>query len=387
MRVRFVRAASTSTMQIDVKHFLDVLPAIHTPGVRIGYPDDPTLIDIKEHQLFAACLNDALVAFRDIKKCDDYVVDAEVNSYIRAVWIRFIQLDSSRVSDAFHVVNGRWEPEVAAAFDALSAAMVRNNGTLHYWGGNNYFDLSIPYSGPMRENIPEVEHLPWDDRYRYLLQHADWGYLRQMVFRFSSLAEVIAARCVDFGLSRVLIPSVGLCVDPWIFANRGLSVVATETAESALTAVSDPIRWPRLYSPAAKERWDVAASSAYASQGNPDSFEELPDLANDEIVAGLRHRIQFAVADWEALPIEAGSIDAIFATNALPRDSNDEQLRVLKEWIRVVRPGGAAFIAQHNFRESNVEQTLRDAGWMHVDLLNGERRPPGTVFQMYLSSG
>jgi chemotaxis methyl-accepting protein methylase len=209
------------------------------------------------------------------------------------------------------------------------------------------------------------------------------------VFRFSNLAESFAARCVEFGLSRVLIPSVGLCVHPWLFADRELSVVATDAAESALAALSEPERWFRLYSRAAFERWDIAQSASYASQGNPDYFEQMPDLENRNVRETLRHRITFAQDDWADLPLACGSVDAIFATNALPRESSSEQLRVLKEWIRVVRPGGLVFIAQHNFFDSDVEATLRGAGWVAANILGGERPAQlgATGFQIRYSSG
>jgi hypothetical protein len=84
-----------------------------------------------------------------------------------------------------------------------------------------------------------------------------------------------------------------------------------------------------------------------------------------------------------------GTVDAIFATNALPRESSAEQHQVLKEWVRVVRRGGLVFIAQHNFFGSDVESVLRSAGWVEATILGGERPPqPGaTAFQVRFSSG
>jgi SAM-dependent methyltransferase len=210
-----------------------------------------------------------------------------------------------------------------------------------------------------------------------------------MVFRFSNLAESFAARCVALGLSRVLIPSVGLCVHPWLFANHGLSAVATDAAASSLAALSEPERWPRLYSRAAFERWDIAESASFATQGNPDHFERMPDLEDQRVRESLRQRISFAVNDWADLHLRAGGVDAIFATNALPRESSVEQLHVLKEWVRVVRPGGLVFIAQHNFFDADVEPVLRDAGWVNTNVLGGERpnQPGATGFQIHYSSG
>jgi hypothetical protein len=299
------------------------------------------------------------------------------------VWVRFVQRGPCQDR------NSQVEPTLEPSFRPLRAAVGKSRGELHYWGGNNYFDVSLPFRGPMREDFPEVEHLPWDERYHYLLDRATWGSIRHMVFRFSSLAEYFAARCVEFGLLRVFIPSVGLCVHPWLFADRGVSVVTTDAAGSALAALSEPDRWPRLYSRAAFERWDIAESASYATQGNPDYFTRMPDLENRAVGESLRQRITFAQGDWADLPLAGGSVDAIFATNALPRESSAEQLRVLREWVRVVRPGGLVFIAQHNFFDSDVEPVLRGAGWVEANVLGGERpdQPGATGFQIRYSSG
>jgi hypothetical protein len=370
-------------LKIDIKDLLGSVQAIRSAGVRIGLPDDPTPVDINDPQRFSACLDNALRAFRDLRGGADYLVSAEVNTHHQAVWVRFVQRGPCRDH------NGQVEPVLEPAFQALRAEVARSHGDLHYWGGNNYFDVSLPFRGPVREAFPEVKHLPWDERYRYLLERATWGSLRGMVFRFSNLAESFAARCVEFRLSRVLVPSVGLCVHPWLFADHGLSVVATDAAGSALAALSEPDRWPRLCSRAAFERWDIAESASYATQGNPDHFDRMPDLEDREVRESLRQRITFALSDWADLPLGGGSVDAIFATNALPRESSAEQLRVLKEWVRVVRPGGIVLIAQHNFFGSDVEPVLRSAGWVEANILGGERpaESGATGFQIRYSSG
>src|SRR5262249_39844052 len=143
-----------------------------------------------------------------------YLVDVEVNSYHHCVGMRFV-LPSPNVDR-----GGRVEATLERAFRALSAAAKDNGGKLSYWGGNNYLVVSLPFRGPIREAFPEVDHLPWEERYRHLLEHAAWESLRQRVFRFSDLAESFADRCVECKLATVLIPSVGLCVHPWLFAER-----------------------------------------------------------------------------------------------------------------------------------------------------------------------
>lgn len=115
----------------------------------------------------------------------------------------------------------------------------------------------------------------------------------------------------------------------------------------------------------------------------------MPDLQNEDVRDSLKQRITFSVADWADLPVENGSVDAIFATNALPRESEDERFRVLREWGRVIRPGGIVFIAQHNFFASDVESVLRDAGWVETPIIGGKRTElcGRTGFQVYYSSG
>jgi Methyltransferase domain len=370
-------------VKIDVNDLLGSVPALRSPGTRIGLPDEPTLVRIADPQQLSTCLDNALRAFRELCGGADYLVSADVNSHHRAMWVRFVQRGPC------HDRSGQIEPALEPTFQALRVALGTSGGDLHYWGGNNYFDVSIPFRGVMREEFPEVGHLPWDERYRHLLERATWGSLRGRAFRFAKLAESFAIRCVESQLSRVLIPSVGLCVHPWLFADRGLSVVATDAAGTALATLSRPDRWPQLYSRAAFERWDITESASHATQGHPDHFERMPDLEDGDVRGSLRQRITFAISDWADLPLESGGVDAIFATNALPRESSAEQSRVLKEWVRAVRPGGLVFIAQHNFFDSGVEAALRGAGWVKVNVLGGERPalPEVTGFQVRYSSG
>jgi ubiquinone/menaquinone biosynthesis C-methylase UbiE len=115
----------------------------------------------------------------------------------------------------------------------------------------------------------------------------------------------------------------------------------------------------------------------------------MPDLENPLVSDVLRQRITFTRADWAELPLENGSVDAIFATNVLPRESVAEQVKVLKEWVRITRPGGIVFIAQHNFFDSPVESVLQDAGWVQTNFLREQcpAQPLMTGFQVQYSSG
>ena len=375
-------------MKVDIKELIGSLQAIHSPSARVGLPDGPCPVDIPNLPRLSRCLDNALHALRDLRGGSSYLVCAEVETSGRVVRIRFVQGVPEQESKVDVDTMLFFEPALRPAFQSLSAALRRSRGELDYWGGENYFDVLIPCHGSMRENFPNVEHLPWDERYRYLLQQESWDSLRNRVFRFGYLAESFANRCVEFGLSRVVVPSVGLCVHPWLFADHGLLVIATDVSESALAALSEPDSWPQLYSRAAFERWDISMSASYAGE-NGDGFKRMPDLQDGSVRALLRQRITFAHSDWTNLPLASGSVDAIFATNALPRESCAEQTSVLKEWTRVVRPGGLAFIAQHNFLSSDVDQMLLNEGWMMTDILRGERPTQSgkTGFQTYYSSG
>lgn len=368
-------------MKIDLEDLLAAVPTLRSPGTRIGLPDDPTPVTIPDPARFAAVLDDALRAFRDLRGGAAYLVSAELNSHHRTVGVRFV------LSTGGEVASGQVEPSLEPSFRALQAVAAECGGSFGYWGGNNFLDVSLPFRGPIREDFPAVDHLPWDGRYRELLARSAWGTLRDRVFRFAGLAVSFAARGVKSGAARVLIPSVGLCVHPWLFADRGLTVVATDVAPTALAALSEPAGWPRLYSRAAFERWDVAQSALYASQGNPDRFASMPTLEDPGVRRTLQRRITFATADWTELPLKRGSVDAIFATNALPRDSAAEQLGVLREWGRVVRPGGLVLIAQHNFFGSGVESILSGLGWVEADILGGGAAPGATAYQIRYSSG
>src|SRR5262249_33685566 len=113
------------------------------------------------------------------------------------------------------------------------------------------------------------------------------------------------------------------------------------------------------------------------------------DLAGRGARESLRRRITFAPSDWADVPLGSGGVDAVFATNALPRESAAGRLRGLEEGGRGVRPGGLVLIAPHHFIDSDVEPILRGAGWMEARVLGGERpaQPGATGFQVRYSSG
>jgi Methyltransferase domain len=371
-------------MKVDIRTFLGSIPAVKALAARVGLPDEPMLVEMANPQAFAECLDAAMHAFEKQRQGTQTLIDADVTADAKGVWIRILQNGPHRKPDS------RVEKPLAASFDSLRNMTETNGGQLHYHGGSNHFDLQVPCSGVARKAYIEVDHLPWSERYGLLLERESWGLLGHMAFRFSDLATMAADRCLACQMTNVLIPSVGICIHPWLFACRGLTVTATDCANTALAALSEPHLQPRLYSSAAYERWDISDCGSYATIPQPNHFDGMPALEHEHIREELRRRISFKVADWACLPLPDESVDFVFATNALPRNSDAEILGVLNEWIRVLRPGGVAFIAQHNPTAGlDVGSFFLAREFGGVDFVNGEaptKRKRGG-FQILCSSG
>jgi len=371
-------------MKVDVQDLLGSVGAIKTLSARVGLPDGPTFVEVGDLNRFTTTLDAAMCAFQELRPGTETLVSAEVNACRKEVWIRFLQ--NGRREDR----NGQVEESLAACFNSFRAAVKGNRGDLHYWGGNNYFDVSFPYPKVDREEFLEVKHLSWSERYRVWLERESWQSLRDRVYRFSNLAASLSERCRTCGMTTVLIPSVGICVHPWLFASRGLKVIATDSAATALSALSEPGRNPNLYSSAAYERWDNSTCASYAMIPHHDHFDGMPALEVEHVREELRQRIEFVVADWASVPVPSGSVDLVFATNAVPRESDSERVAVLEEWVRVLRPGGIVFIAQHHAgADWGVESFLLERGFVETDFLGGGV-PGGPVrggFQVRYSSG
>jgi SAM-dependent methyltransferase len=372
-------------MKIDIRDLICSIPTITDRATRLGLPDGPTKVKVAQPEQFAAALEAVMRAFRELRPGTQTLVSAAVNACRKEVGIRVVQ---NGTSDRGR--NGQVEESLVAGLDALRAVAERNGGGLHYWGGDNYLDVALPYPNPDRDDFPEVEHLPWDERYRVLLERASWWSLRNTVFRFSDLAAMLAEHCAACGMTTVLVPSVGICVCPWLFASRGLNAIATDSSSTALAALSEPSRHPNLYSTAAYERWDISTCASFAMMPHPDHFDGMPALEVDEVREELRQQISFVVADWAHLPVPTGTIDLVFATNAVPRSSDSERVAVLEEWVRVLRPGGFVFIAQHHAGPGwGVETFMLERGFRERNFLRDDDLPKGARggFQVRYSSG
>jgi hypothetical protein len=377
-------------MEIEICDLFNSIPGIEAPGTRIGLPGGSTMIEIADPGRFAAGIGIALNAFRELWPGKLTLVCAETNSHVKELWIHVVQ-------DGRTDLDGKlWVKEsLSASFDSLRAEAAQSGGKVRYSGANNHVIVSLPYPNcpqPDREDFLDLDisHLPWDEQYRVLLEQESWEFLRDRVFRFSGLAAALADRCRDGGMSTVLVPSVGLCVHPWLFGHRGLSAMATDIVDTPLAVLSRPELHPNLYSSAAYERWDISECVSYAMIPHWEHFDGMPALEDDRVRALLQRRITFAVADWARLPVQSGTTDLVFAANAVPRGSQLEREAVLEEWIRILRPGGFVYIAQHHpGLDWDIESFFRARYFVEVDFLGGEALPDGIRggFQTRYSSG
>jgi ubiquinone/menaquinone biosynthesis C-methylase UbiE len=122
--------------------------------------------------------------------------------------------------------------------------------------------------------------------------------------------------------------------------------------------------------------------------GHPHGFDPMPELQRAEVREDLLQRIRFEQSDWAQLPLADGSVDVVFATNALPRGNDALRVDVLKEWTRVIRPGGLVFCTMHNDPGLDPGGFFEKRGLVRIDALRGETGPAGAnTFQHYLSSG
>src|SRR5262245_40418284 len=136
-------------MKIDLRDLLGLVPAMNVPASRVGWPDGPTMVEVGDPDRFSASLDAAMRAFRELRPGTQTLVRADVHGYRNEVWIRVLQ------NGPFSDRNGQVEASLSRSFGSLRAAAERNGGGLHYWGGNNYLDVSLPCPGSDREEFLE----------------------------------------------------------------------------------------------------------------------------------------------------------------------------------------------------------------------------------------
>jgi hypothetical protein len=356
---------------------------------RVGWPDDAVRVRLEDPHGLAVALATSITTLRALFPNAPLLADIDVYMEAQRLDLRIARSGASAPTT---------EDDRAQVRDALHAAMaplrrlaVDEGGLAEcgWWGTN--FDLRLPARevGPHlagRKHFPGLPKTSWEKHYREKLRCTSFSSLRDEVYRFSDQATNIARSAATERSLRVLVPSVGLCVHPWLFAAASLSVVATDVSHTALATLANPSALPRVYGAKAQERWDISQSAAYGGH-HPAPFASMPQLEDENTCAALRRRMSFIEADWARLPLEDASVDIVFATNALPRDDDEARGRVLGEWARVVRPGGLVYTQMHNDVGPSASAFFERLGWQPVDSLPEERRPGVTTFLERISSG
>ena len=384
--VKIFRWAVVQSM--DFSDFLKTLHSLQREGVRIGFPDTFAPVALADAHQLSAAVDDAIFAFQKLRG-GHTIVNANDNSYRETVSMRVKQLAKGDSRQ-----NGVVESQVSEQMAKLRALLVREQGKLGYWGGNNFFSIEIPLSdlNSLREFRPDTEGLSWNEQYELKLARASWASLRSEAFRNCNQAAMVAERFDSSSVPTVYIPSVGICVHPWIFADRGFQVIASDISSAAIQTVSQPHNFPRIYSRQSYDRWDISAicTWGYDTEGfHPEYFSGMPDLGSTDQYASLANRISFSCCDWADVPVPDGSVDLIFAVNALPRTSNDDLERVLADWIRALRSGGCIFIAQHHPDHGvDLDSFFQGCGLIPCSIRKGRFPSTGSGgYQLYFSSG
>jgi len=114
-------------LKIDIKDLLSsVEPSAHRK--RGWLSGRSALMDIADPQRLSTRLGNALCAFRDLRGRADYLVSAEVNTYHRAVWVRF------RPARPCEDRNGKLS-DARTVIPSAPRTVGNSRGELHYWGG------------------------------------------------------------------------------------------------------------------------------------------------------------------------------------------------------------------------------------------------------------
>jgi hypothetical protein len=65
-------------MKLELRQLLGGVRELQLPGIRLGWPDDPTCVNVSDPKAFAARLDTALSAFRDLRGTPR-LMDADLN--------------------------------------------------------------------------------------------------------------------------------------------------------------------------------------------------------------------------------------------------------------------------------------------------------------------
>lgn len=355
----------------------------------VGWPDEPAYLRIRTPSRLANAFARVLADFKAHWRAREYIADLSLNTSRNSLDVRVARCSDGAPETETRKAQADHREAVERFLRPLERLARRSRGETYSGCAGTYFGLLLPLLvAPSREDFPTLPDDSWDAHHREGLARKSWEFLRHEAYRFSNLATAIAAWSHAHGKRSVLVPSVGICVHPWLFANAGLDVTATDVSATAIAAVSAPEVRPLLYGLAAKKRWRISEIATYGGVEHS-GFDSMPRLESKSVREVLRDNVRFLEADWTELPLADSSIDVIFSTNALPRnDDPTKRQAVFGEWSRVLRPGGHVFIAMHNGFWPDIGEHFKSLGWRRLDALTGESPTDGqSSWQEHYSSG
>ncbi|MHC5080577.1 MAG: hypothetical protein ACYTHN_16325 [Planctomycetota bacterium] len=375
------------------------------PGVRAAWPEEPQWIALRKREELTEVFRDVVRRFQSVDTVSEVLVSAGIHGVLEhplSVSIRGVE--PSKKDPGLEPDSRDLSPGVSVALKTLGRIVRAEGGEYSHSGGltcSIHFHRARLSAKPTRfVLLPKPKD--WEERYRLQLDLLCWSMLRSGVFRFAHEAERVADWASVRRLKSVFCPAVGLCIDPWLFAHLGFHVWACDTAPIAIEVLSRPDLHPQIYGSEAREQWDVDKASSYAGGVNPDAFETMLFLEEKEFVEERGERITFNTEDRRGDFIDVGSIDVIFACNALPREEVSEATRpalvaLLESWVRCLNPEGLLFIHVHNAydvwseaREYLLTRGLRETSVLPhpgADLKDGSGKGTSPHFQIIGSSG
>lgn len=89
-------------------------------------------------------------------------------------------------------------------------------------------------------------------------------------------------------------------------------------------------------------------------------YTGLDQNANMISVANSRNTgLKFQQIEWNKIPLEDSSVDVIFTSAVLQHNKHDQKLPVLREFYRVLKPGGIYLATENTFRPDNCHVSFK----------------------------